>query len=198
MLNCDNRTVKELAHSSLFLDTKRRKVPLAGEGEPSFLGFRRKPNNKMDSHSAGFGVASDWPDLNDLCVRTGVSLDWVKSDSDTVTVSEDVITDCTISVRVAVNDTEHHVSPASTHRYLVGLQQQRQKHWTGLKLQGKLACIPTADHTVSHTIFKNHAVDIITFAVKARLQVLPIDSISLCGTPTHFPLIVCTITTPQP
>ena len=33
----------------------------------------------------------------------------------------------------------------------------------------------TADHTVSHTIFKNYTVDedILTFAVKARLQVLP-------------------------
>ena len=38
-----------------------------------------------------------------------------------------------------------------------------------------MACIPTADHTVSHTIFKSHAVaeDILRFAVKARLQVLP-------------------------
>jgi hypothetical protein len=190
MLNSDDRTVRELARSSLFLDMKRRKVPLAGEGEPSFLGFRRKPNNKMDSHSAGFGVSSDWPDLNDLCVRAGVSLDWVKSDSDTVMVSEDVITDCTISVRVTVNDTEHHVSPAHTRRYLLGLEQQRQQqHWTGLKLQGKLACIPTADHTVSHTIFKNYAVDedILTFAVKARLQVLPTRLNLSLWYPNRFP-----------
>ena len=93
----------------------------------------------MDSHSAGFGVSSDWPDLNDLCVRTGVSLDWVKSDSDTVIVSEDIISDSAISVRVTVNDPGHHVSPTNTRRYLVGLEQQRQQqHWTGLKLQGKL------------------------------------------------------------
>ena len=117
MLNSDDRTVRELARASLFLDMKRRKVPLAREGEPNFLGFKRKPNNKMDSHSAGFGVSSDWPDLNDLCVRAGVSLDWVKSDSDTVTVSEDIISDCTISVRVTVNDTEHHISPSNTRRF---------------------------------------------------------------------------------
>ena len=80
----------------------------------------------MDSHSAGFGVSSDWPDLNDLCVRAGVSLDWLKSDSDTVIVSKDIISDCTISVRVTVNDTERHVSPANRRRYLVELEQQRQ------------------------------------------------------------------------
>ena len=51
----------------------------------------------------------------------------------------------------------------------------REKHWIGLKLQGKLACLPDSDHTISHAIFKNYAVDedIITFTVKARLQVLP-------------------------
>ena len=100
----------------------------------------------------------------------------MKSDSDTVLVSEDIISDCTVSVRVTVNDTGHHVSPASTRRYLVGLEHlKQQQHWTGLKLQGKLACISTADHSVSHTIFKNYAVDedIITFTIKSRLQVLP-------------------------
>ena len=53
----------------------------------------------MYTHSTGFGVRSDWPDLNDLCARNGVYLDWVKYDSDTVAVSEDVITDCLISVK---------------------------------------------------------------------------------------------------
>ena len=53
----------------------------------------------MDTNSTVFGVSSDWPDLNDLCVRTVVSLDWVQPDSDTVVVSEDIITNCFISVR---------------------------------------------------------------------------------------------------
>ena len=85
----------------------------------------------MDTHSTGFGVRSDWPGLNDLCARTGVSLDWVKSDSDTVTISEDVIPDCLISVRATVTnaDTEHHLAPHNAELQL----QRRQQHWTGLK-----------------------------------------------------------------
>ena len=130
----------------------------------------------MDSRATGFGVWSDWPDLNDLCVRTGVSLNWVSSDSDTVAVSEDIITDNSISVRATIVMSDQQLSPDHARKHLIHLQQQRQQqHWTGLKLQGQLACLPTADHSVSHSIFKNHAVDeeIVTFTMKARLQVLP-------------------------
>ena len=61
-------------------------------------------------------------------------------------------------------------------RTLLDLHQHHQKqHWTGLRLQGKLACLSCADHSVSHSFFKNTALseDIVTFTVKARLQVLP-------------------------
>ncbi len=99
MLNNDDKDIRELARSSLFLDLRRRKVPLAREPEPNFLGFKRKPSWNLDTRSAGFGVWSDWPDLNDLCVRTGVSLEWVRSDSETVRVSEDIITEPLTYVR---------------------------------------------------------------------------------------------------
>ncbi len=39
------------------------------------------------------------------------------------------------------------------------------QHWTRLKLQGNLACLSSADHSVSHSFLKN--------TVKSRLQVLP-------------------------
>ncbi|KAK6294301.1 hypothetical protein J4Q44_G00351310 [Coregonus suidteri] len=74
MLNSDHVTVKELARVSLLLDLRRRKVPLARDTEDNFLGFRRKANGKLDTRAAGFGVWSDWPDLNDLCNWTGVEL----------------------------------------------------------------------------------------------------------------------------
>lgn len=38
------------------------------------------------------------------------------------------------------------------HVYLYKFQQ----HWTVLKLQGKLACLFHADHSVSHSFFKNN------------------------------------------
>ena len=172
MLNSDDNTVRELARSSLFLDMRRRKVPLAREGEPSFLGFRRKPSLKLDTRSPGFGVWSDWPDLNDLCVRVGVALDWAKPGSVTVPVAEDIVTDSAVLVQATAMETGHRLAPNSARGYLVRLQQQRQKqHWVRLKLQGKLACLPTADHTVSHSLFKNSAVveDIFIFAVKVFL-----------------------------
>ena len=153
MLNCDDKDVRELARSSLFLDLRRRKVPLARESEPHFLGFRRKPSGKLDTRSAGFGVWSDWPDLNDLCVRTGVSLEWVRSDSEAVRVSEDIITDPLTQVRATVTYAGHShlLTAAGARRVLMDVHQHKQQqHWTGLKLQGKLACLPYADHSVSH------------------------------------------------
>ncbi len=68
MLNNDDKDVRELARSSLFLDLRRCKVLLGRESEPQSLCFKRKPSGKLDTHSAGFGVWSDWPVLNDLCV----------------------------------------------------------------------------------------------------------------------------------
>ena len=55
-------------------------------------------------------------------------------------------------------------------------QQRRQRqHWIELRLQGKLACLPAADHSVSHAVLKSATLDesIIIFTLKARLQVLP-------------------------
>jgi len=45
----------------------------AGQRVKATLCFKSR---KFDTHSAGFGVWSDWPDLNDLCVRTGVGAVW--------------------------------------------------------------------------------------------------------------------------
>ena len=69
MLNNDDATVRELARATLLLDLGKRKVPLAKAGQDSFLGFGRKSSGKLDTQAAGFGVRSDWPDLNDLCNR---------------------------------------------------------------------------------------------------------------------------------
>lgn len=74
MLNNDDAAVRELARASLFLDLRKRKVPLATGNQDSFLGFRRKNNGKLDTQTTGFGVRSDWPDLNDLCSRLAVKL----------------------------------------------------------------------------------------------------------------------------
>ncbi|KAI2658189.1 Poly(ADP-ribose) glycohydrolase [Labeo rohita] len=171
MLNNDDKDVRELARSSLFLDLRRRKVK---EAEPHFLGFKRKPSGKLDTHSVGF----DWPDLNDLCVLTRASLEWVRSDSESVRVSEDIITDplTKVRARATYGAYSYPLASVSARRALLELHQYHEKqHWTGLKLQGKLACLSSADHSVSHSFPKNTALseDIVIFTVRARLQVLP-------------------------
>ena len=63
----------------------------------------------------------------------------------------------------------------SARRVLLSMKQSEiRQHWCGLRLQGKLACLGFADHSVSHSVFKNAAVgeDVLTFTIKARLQVL--------------------------
>ena len=116
MLNSDDQFVRTLARSSLFLDLKRRKVPLARGSDSNFLGFKRKPNGKLDSRSPGFGVWSDWPDLNDLCCWADVTLEWAGSNSEAVAVSENVISDPSITVRatMSVCGTEHQL-PLTNH-----------------------------------------------------------------------------------
>ena len=67
--------------------------------------------------------------------------------------------------------------PGNSRASLLSIKhQQRQRHWRGLKLQGKLACILCADHSISHslpfiTIQNNNSSieDIHIFTVKARL-----------------------------
>ena len=121
---------------------------------------------------------SDWPDLNDLCYWADVTLEWVGPNSEAVAVSEMVISDPSISVRgtMTVCGTEHQLPLTNARGRLLWAQQQRQRqHWTQLRLQGKTACLPAADHSVSHSVFRNVAIDerIVVFTLKARLQVLP-------------------------
>lgn len=97
----------------------------------------------MDPHAAGFGalaLGSDWPDINGLCVQTGVTLKWVQADSGTVAVTEGIITDQLTSVRTTVEywDSEHRLTSPNAQRLLVDLQRLKQQHWTGLHLHFNL------------------------------------------------------------
>ncbi|KAL1268590.1 hypothetical protein QQF64_033953 [Cirrhinus molitorella] len=149
MLNNDDATVRELAHESLFLHLKRRKVPAALCGEPQFLRFRPlKSNGKLDIRTAGFGVRSDWLDLNDLCQRTGLQLSWQRADGAAVAQDERIITDPQVSTRVLLS-TQTPLSIKYVKASLLHLRRtQNAQHWTSLKLQGKLALLQAADHSI--------------------------------------------------
>ncbi|CAB1421407.1 unnamed protein product [Pleuronectes platessa] len=176
MLNNDDAAVRELARASLLLDLRRRKVPLANAGQENFLGFRRKGNGKLDTQAAGYGCRSDWPDLNDLCNRAAVRLKWVKGNSPTAPDASDaVVTDPAVNVEATVyhNGTQETLHNTTARKSLLNIKQAETKlHWTGLRLQGKVACLDFADHSVSHTMYRNASVgeDILCFTVKARLQ----------------------------
>ena len=62
--------------ASLIVDFMKWKVLHACIGEDNFLGFNRKPHGKLDGQAQGFCLSSDWPDLNNLCRRTGTELKW--------------------------------------------------------------------------------------------------------------------------
>ncbi len=193
MLNCDDVCMRQMARASLLLDFKRRKVLHACGEEDSFLGFKRKTNGKLDGRAQGFGVSSDWPDLNDLCWRTGTELKWT-SHYQPVEVSDAVVQDPSVIVeaRLHHNNIGHLLQPRTSRQTLLSIQRaQNMEYWSSLKLQGMLAKLPCADHSVSHTIYSNATIseEILTFRVKARLQVLPTKyNLSLWFPSTHSPL----------
>ncbi len=95
-------------------------------------------------------------------------------------LNENIITDPHIST-LAVLHTEDIGLPRqlSINNVRVSLlhlrKTQSAQHWTGLKLQGKLALLQSADHSVSHSVLMNCSIseDILIFMIKARLQCLP-------------------------
>ena len=92
--------------------------------------------------------------------------------------SDAVITNPSISVEATVfhNDMQHTLQSTTARRLLLHIKQtDTMQHWTGLRMQGKLACLGFADHSVSHSMYRNAAVgeDILRFTTKGRLQVLP-------------------------
>ncbi len=193
MLNCDDVSVRQMARASLLLDFKRRKVLHACGEEDSFLGFKRKTNGKLDGRAQGFGVSSDWPDLNDLCWRTGTELKWT-SHYQPVEVSDAVVEDPSVIVeaRLHHNNIVHLLQPRTSRQTLLSIQRaQNMEYWSSIKLQGKLAKVPCADHSVSHIIYSNATIseEILTFCVQARLQVLPTKcNLSLWFPSTHSTL----------
>ena len=103
MLNNDDPTVRAMARGSLLLDLRKRKIPLAPHGEPSFLGFRKKPSGKLDTRAKGFGVRSDWPDLNDLCNNNNIQLNWIHISGEQVSVSEELIMDLNVHAEATLH-----------------------------------------------------------------------------------------------
>lgn len=155
------------------MDLWRRKVPLATTDQNNFLGFRRKDSGKLDSRAKEFEVSSDWPNLNDLCMWSGVQLKWTTPNTEIkVPVSDDLIIDPCVAVEAAATTQQGEtirLSRESARRGLLNVRQDEiRQHWCGLRMQGKQACMEFADRSVSHSVFKNSAVheDVLKFTIK--------------------------------
>ena len=138
-------------------------------------------------------MSSDWPDLNDLCQRTGTELKWT-SNLRPVEVSDAVVDDSSVVVEARLHHKNivHLLQPRTSRQTLLSIQRaQNMEYWSSLKLQGKLAKLPCADQSVSHTIYSNANIseEILIFCPKACLQVLPTKyNLSLWFSSVHSPL----------
>ena len=84
----------------------------------------------------GFGVRSDWPDLNDLCNSAHIQLSWSDANEAgrVVAASDGVVTDASISVRAVLStgDTTKVLDPINCRRDSIEHQQARQRQNAGL------------------------------------------------------------------
>ena len=88
MLNNSDPTVREMFRASLIQHLGKLKIPFAKDNDKQFLGFKVNSNGKLDNRAAGFGV---WLDLNDLCHRNGLRLEWARTDSATIAFTDIIV-----------------------------------------------------------------------------------------------------------
>lgn len=70
----------------------------------------------------------------------------------------------TVSATMPEDGLHYTLTPACSHAALLSVKHLCQKHWTGLRLQGKLTYILSADHSVSHMVFQNALMRILHFS----------------------------------
>ena len=81
MLNHKEENIGFVARNSLQLDMNKRNVPRVFSRE-NFLGFAVKQDGKfLTNTKGGFGVPSDWPQLNLLACKIGIVLVWQNAEA---------------------------------------------------------------------------------------------------------------------
>ena len=159
--------------ASLMLDFMKWKVLHACIGEDNFLGFNRKPHGKLDGQAQGFCLSSDWPDLNNLCRRTGTELKWTSHlNPERSLIVEDP--SGVVEARLHHKSIIHLLQPRTSRHTLLSIQSPKYEYCSILRLQGNLAKLPCMEHSV-YTFYSNATIseDILIVCIKAHLQVLP-------------------------
>ena len=57
----------------------------------------------LDTRAKGFGVHSDWPDLNDLCNNNIIHLNWIHISGEQVSVSEELIMNSNVNAEATLH-----------------------------------------------------------------------------------------------
>lgn len=94
--------------------------------------------SQLEVRAQGFGVSSDWPDLNDLCVKTGTKLRWTLP-SRPCKVSDAIVEDPSITVEVMLryNNTMHLLQPRTSMGTLLEIQKAQNMEYWSIKTPGK-------------------------------------------------------------
>ena len=173
-LNSDDPQVRTVARKTFSLHMNKRKVPVAGEEELSFGGFKTNPSGRISKGSKVNWPRSAFVELNELCVRLNVHLEHDR-DTDLYWVAVPLADDDAIALRFT--DAKALYSALKRNEIEKSLQ-----HWRGLEQQGRLLreAVPVADMASSNGHLKNSALtDHLTrFIVKGRLQLLETSAVN--------------------
>ena len=149
MLNHQDINIRFIARHSLKIEMKKLGV-MHGNENTGFLGFAVKKNGPLGTHvRGGFGVISDWPQLQRLIYSLDLSLSW-ETDSD------DFMQNGRVLIHHKTDDVIE-ISLGSKPRK--GIQeimlQKDLKEFKQLKMQDTLADLKGVDYLLLQDIFKN-------------------------------------------
>ena len=156
MLNHNEEIFSNIAKNALQRDMEKRGVSESQENN-NFLGYEVKENGYLAT-TTKFGCDSDWHDLAVYARKLGILIQWFDG-----------------KAMVIINGEKYsdHIKIRDTLKSII-LKNQLDKAKT-LSMQGNFFIIDKIDRKNSHTIYYNWKVsdDLIKFAAKARLNILP-------------------------
>ena len=155
MLNHDEM-FSELARNSLRLDMKKRGVSFSNAGN-NYLGYEVKEDGFLNTRTK-YGCDSDWHDLQRYARKFGVLIQWRDGNACVIVNHTPYSNDKKVSEVLKTLVLKKHLDKAKL-----------------LSLQGCFFNLIDVDNKNSHSIYYNWKVSdqLITFTVKARLNILP-------------------------
>ena len=156
MLNHDVPQFRNMARESLRLDMVKRGVPLS-ENSDNFLGYDLNANGFLNARTR-FGCQSDWPDILRYARKLGVKMIFRNGKAE-----------------ITHNDLTLDETPKLQNRlFRITIDRDLQKS-KELSIQGPFLGLNDIQIKASHSILYNWNIsdDLVRFAIKARLSLLP-------------------------